>query len=192
MWQTWGPDLTEFRQVDDQYKRKLKKQFDRRHRVRELPVLEGNTPVYISSGRNTATTQGSIIQTAGRHSYEVQTPSKISQRNRSFLQERPVELDEHWPVQEERSNQEEETEQPRSPVLTQSKTGTVIKPPDKLNLWGICNVTIDYVWLCNVTIYMYARVYHDYSNKCLIVHWAAERTTLMWSTSVEIVKDKCL
>jgi len=75
-------------------------------------VLEGNTPVYISSGRNSATTQGSVIQTAGRHSYEVQTPSGISRCNHSFLQERPVELDEHLPVQEERSNQGEETEQP--------------------------------------------------------------------------------
>ena len=104
--------------MDDQYKRKLKKQFDRCHRVRELSLLKDNTPVYISSGRNTAATQSSVIHKAGCRLYQVQTPSGISQRNRSLLQQRPVKLDEHLPVQAEHSNQgeeTEETEQPRSP-----------------------------------------------------------------------------
>ena len=33
------PDLKQFREIDDKYKQKLKKQFDRRHRVCELPVF---------------------------------------------------------------------------------------------------------------------------------------------------------
>ena len=33
------PDLKQFREIDDQYKHKLKKQFDRHHRVRGLSVI---------------------------------------------------------------------------------------------------------------------------------------------------------
>ena len=134
------PDLGEFRQVDDQYKQKLKKQFDRRHRVRELPVLDDNTPVYISSGSNTPTTPGSVVHTAGQRTYQVQTPTGITRRNRSFLQERPVGPDEQLPVESESSYSGEETERSqstvvqRSPILTRSKTGTAINPPVKLNL----------------------------------------------------------
>ena len=115
----------------------MKKQFDRRHPVRELPMLEDNTPVCISSGRNTFAIPGNVIQPAGQRTYQVQTPTRITRRNRSFLQERPVELDEHSAVQAENTNQEEETEQTvvqRSPILTRERTGTTINPPDKLNL----------------------------------------------------------
>ena len=67
----------------------------------------------------------------------MQTPTGITRGNRSVLRERPVELDEHSAVQAENANQEEETEQTvvqRSPILTQSRIGTSINPPDKLNL----------------------------------------------------------
>ena len=100
-------------------------------------MLEDNTPVYISSGRNTSAIPGSVIQPAGQRTYQVQTPTGITRRNRSFLRERPVELDEHSAVQAENTNQKEETEQTvvkRSPILTRSRTGTTINPPDKLNL----------------------------------------------------------
>ena len=59
------PDLKQFREIDDKYKQKLKKQFDRRHCVHELPVLDDQVPVYISSGRNTSAIPGNIIQSAG-------------------------------------------------------------------------------------------------------------------------------
>jgi len=91
----------------------LKKQFDRRHRVCELPVLDDNTPVYISSGRNTSTTPGSVVQSTGQHSYQVQTPTGTSRCNRSHLRERPVE-----------SEIETSRTRDRSAILTRSKTGT--------------------------------------------------------------------
>ena len=59
------PDLKQFREIDDKYKQKLKKQFDRCHHVRELPVLDDQVPVYISSGRKTSAIPGNIIQSAG-------------------------------------------------------------------------------------------------------------------------------
>ena len=55
------PDLKQFREIDDKYKRKLKKWFNRRHCVRELPVLDDQVPVYISSGRNTSASRGTNI-----------------------------------------------------------------------------------------------------------------------------------
>jgi len=117
------PDLTEFYKVDDSYKQKLKKQFDRRHRVRELPVLDDNTPVYISGGRSTSTTPGSVVQSTDQHSYQVQTPTGTSRHNRSHLRERPVEPE----IETSRIRD-------RSPILTRSKTGTMIRPPDRLTL----------------------------------------------------------
>ena len=42
------PDLNKFREVDERYKQKFKRQHDRHHRVRELPVLDDQVPVYIS------------------------------------------------------------------------------------------------------------------------------------------------
>ena len=59
------PDLNMFQEVDEQYKLKLKKQYDRRHRVLELPVLDDQGPVYISTGRSTSVIPGSVIRGAG-------------------------------------------------------------------------------------------------------------------------------
>ena len=66
------PNLKQFRETDDQYKQKL----DRRHCVRELPVLDDQMPVYISGGRNTSAIPGNIIQSAGERTYQVQTPTE--------------------------------------------------------------------------------------------------------------------
>ena len=46
------PDLQLFRTQDSSYKERLKKQYDR-HRARELPLLDEDTPVFITSGSNT-------------------------------------------------------------------------------------------------------------------------------------------
>ena len=120
------PDLNKFREMDEQYKQKLKKQYDRRHRVRELPVLDDQVPVYISSGRSTSAILGSVVWSTGERSYEVQTPTGLSRRNRSQLHERPV--DDETPTTNIRHSAH------RSPILTRSKTGTVLRPPNRLTL----------------------------------------------------------
>ena len=84
------PDLNKFQEVDEQYKLKLKKQYDRRHRVLELPVLDNQVPVYISSGRSTSAIPGSVVRSAGKWLYEVQAPTRISRHNRSHLYNRPI------------------------------------------------------------------------------------------------------
>ena len=83
------PDLKHFSEIDDKYKQKLKKTFGRRHRVRELPILVDQVPVYISSGRNTSAIPGNIIQSAGEQTYQVQTPTGISRCNRCHLHNSP-------------------------------------------------------------------------------------------------------
>ena len=120
------PDLSQFKEIDDKYKQKLKKQFDRRHRVRELPVLDDQMPVYISRGRNTSTVPGNVIQSAGERTYQVQTPFGTSRQNRCHLHSRPANTnadtsDNHLTSQ-------------RSPILTRSRTGTMIWPPNRLTL----------------------------------------------------------
>ena len=122
------PDLKQFREIDDKYKRKLKKRFNRRHRVRELPVLDDQVPVYISSGRNISAIPGNTIQSAGERTYQVQTPTGISRRNRCHLHNRPD--DTERPANTDVSHSTSQ----RSPILTRSKTGTVIHPPNRLTL----------------------------------------------------------
>ena len=60
---SWS-NLTEFRKVDEQYKKKQKSQYDKRHRTRELPEFDDNTEVFIADGRN-PTVPGRVTQLSG-------------------------------------------------------------------------------------------------------------------------------
>ena len=120
------PDLSQFKEIDDKYKQKLKKQFDRRHRVRELPVLDDQMPVYISSERNTSTVPGNVIQSAGERTYQVQTPFGTSRRNRCHLHSRPANTN--------ADISDNQLTSQRSPILTRLRTGTIIRPPNRLTL----------------------------------------------------------
>ena len=114
------PNLTEFRKVDEQYKKKQKSQYDKRHRARELPEFNDNTDVFITDGRN-PTVPGRVIRSSGTRSYIVETPTGTSRRNRCHLHQRPSDTsDIARPIE------------PRSPVQTRSKTGTVLRPPNRL------------------------------------------------------------
>ena len=62
------PNLTEFREADKQYKKKLKQQYDRRHRARELPEFSDDTEVFITDGRNSNAIPGRVIQSSGTRS----------------------------------------------------------------------------------------------------------------------------
>lgn len=46
------PDLQAFRSQDSCYKAKLKKQYDRRHHARDLPLLDEDAPVFIMNGKD--------------------------------------------------------------------------------------------------------------------------------------------
>ena len=114
------PNLAEFKKVDESYRKKLKHQYDRRHSVRELPEFADDAEVFITDGRSPNVVPGRIIQSAGTRSYSVETPTGISQRNRCHLHQRPVETSETRPTE------------PRSPIQTRSRTGTEMRPPNRL------------------------------------------------------------
>lgn len=73
------PDLQMFRMVDEQFKQKQKKNFDRRHRAIELPTFNDDEPVFVATGRDSTSTPGRIVQTSRDRSYEVKHPRELSE-----------------------------------------------------------------------------------------------------------------
>ena len=115
------PDYQKFRVDDQKFKQRQKANYDRRHRTRELPLLPDNTRVWITTDNRHV--PGRVTSTAGTpRSYLVDTPTGTLRRNRGDLNVMP-----HG------HNTDEQTPQTvRSPILTRSKTGTEIRPPDRL------------------------------------------------------------
>ena len=137
------PNLKEFQKVDESFKQKQKKNFDCRHRAKELPSFDIDQPVFVATREGTGTTgtvPGRVVQETRSRSYEVQTPTGVIRRNRSDLHARPE--DDHNEPPIESSNGEDgpqtvpqsRSEFVRSPAVTRSRTGTNTRPPDRLNL----------------------------------------------------------
>ena len=120
------PDLQKFRNNDEQYKKKQKRHYDRRHKAHDLPEFSDDTPVFIRNGGSSNVVPGRIVNVAGPRSYNVETPTGLSRRNRSHLNYRPVD--------DVPQSVEPQSSVVRSPVMTRTRTGTVMRPPDKLNL----------------------------------------------------------
>ena len=111
--------LTEFKTANKKFKDQQKKSFDNSHRVRNLPDIPDNTDVWITTGQNTPAT--TVRRAEAPRSYIVQTPTGEVCRNRSQLNVNPSTTTDSQPIANS-----------RSPVLTRSRTGTVINPPDRL------------------------------------------------------------
>jgi len=120
------PDLQKFRTDDKQYKKNQKRNYDRRHRTHDLPEFPDDTPVFIRNGGSSNVVPGRIVTSTGPRSYTVETPTGLSRRNRSQLNYRPVDKVPQSVVPQGIAE--------RSPVMTRTRTGTVMRPPDKLNL----------------------------------------------------------
>ena len=117
--------LQKFRKQNDEYKGKQKRQFDKRHRVNELPMLSDDTNVWISSQGEPV--QGRVVSSADTpRSYVVDTPSGQLRRNRHHLTPLPGPSPVTQPPQT--------SEQPEPPrrIMTRSQTGTPICPPERL------------------------------------------------------------
>ena len=111
-------DLNEFCKVDQQFKQKQKKNYDKRHRTSELPTFEEDEPVFVATDRDSVPVPGRIVRSTGNRLYEIQTPSVVVRRNRSYIHSRP----------EEASTSETDPEPNsscRSLVITRSRSGTV-------------------------------------------------------------------
>ena len=125
------PDLQKFRTLDEQFKQTQKRNFDKRHRAMNLPEFECNNPVFVATRPGTNPSPGTIVQTNRDRSYDVQTPSGVVRRNRCHLHSRP---EESPPTPETVDRSEPSVVPTRSPVVTRTRTGTAIRPPDRLNL----------------------------------------------------------
>jgi hypothetical protein len=119
------PYLSEFKRADVQHKEKAKEDFDRKHRVCDLPELPDNQDVWVSSPHGPV--PGTVVSPARTpRSYVVETGTGQIRRNRSHLhivpeQERP-----------DRQSGRSETSTRASPIKTRSRTGVTLKPPDRL------------------------------------------------------------
>ena len=120
--------LSSFRELDKQYKGKQKESFDRRHRVKDLPLIPNNTEVWIASEDDPV--PGRVVSPADRpRSYVVETRSGQVERNRSQLRVRPNGENSETRVE---NQQPEANASPPRRIMTRSKTSTAIKQPERL------------------------------------------------------------
>lgn len=119
------PHVMNFRSLDQKFKASQKRNYDDRHRVRELPSLPDKLPVWVESqGKQVP---GQITQQAATpRSYLVETPSGEVRRNRSHLR---VRTENTAPD----SNRSDNSAEPTNTIQTRSRTGTAIHPPDRLS-----------------------------------------------------------
>ena len=121
--------LKKFEEQDRQYKRKQKRNYDKRHRVRSLADIPDDQPVWVDTDGQQQ--QGrTVTNTEALRSYLVGVPSGRVRRNRQQL----------IPIPENSSNLQSTPSTTRTgscvtrtdPVRTRSQTGTRITPPDRL------------------------------------------------------------
>ena len=113
------PYLDDFRACNEEYKVKQKQDFNRRHKVRDLPDILNDTDVWITT--NDRPIAGKVTSPANTpRSYHIDTPSGQLRRNRSQVNIR------------QESQQDPSSTQCRSPVMTRSRTGAGVIPPDRL------------------------------------------------------------
>ena len=106
------------------FKAEQKRNYDRRHQVRSLPILPEDQPVWVNmEGRPIPGIVSRQEDTPC--SYLVETPSGQVRRNCSHLRGRS----------ESSANQTEtQPVQIPNPINTHLHSGTAIRPPDRLNL----------------------------------------------------------
>ena len=111
--------LSDARKHEELFKRKQKHAYDRRHRVKELPMLPEDTSVWVKSGD--VPVSGRVIAKSDKpRSYLVETPTGTLRRNRSHLGVDPTP-----PAPPTTSPRLEDTRT----IMTRSKTGTTIHLP---------------------------------------------------------------
>ena len=114
--------ITEFRRQDEEFKLKQKQNFDHRHRVKPLPEIPDDTEVWVTTDRQPVTGRVVTHATTPR-SYVVNTSNSTVRRNRSQINVAPNST----------SSSSSNVPNPiREPIMTRSRTGTPVAPPDRL------------------------------------------------------------
>ena len=115
--------LDKFRSNNRAFKDRQKRDYDRHHGVRALPPIPEDSEVWITSGDQPAA--GTVVSPVNTpRSYAVETPTGQVRRNRQHINVMPGDqesIDQTIPPAPE-------------PIMTRTRTGTVIRPPDRLRL----------------------------------------------------------
>ena len=124
------PKITDIRQKESIYKQKQTDNFNKRHQAKELPKLSHGEKVWVTDMDSPATV---IKQADEPRSYVVKTEKSILRRNRKHL----------VPTPKATEGQEEEDDQPYmqqpsipppSPDVTHTRSGRIVRAPERLNL----------------------------------------------------------
>ena len=116
------PHIKNFRTLGEKYKRSQTQYYDKRHRVRKLPPLPEDQPVWVST-RGDLTPARVLHAADAPRSYVVKTSSGQLRRNHSHLRIQSTPQETILPA--------ETSTTPHRPV-TRSQTGATIGPPDRL------------------------------------------------------------
>lgn len=120
------PYLPRFRYLNNEFKRKQVRVYNRRHRAHPLSTVPDNAEVWIASDNKR--TPGTVTRPAETpRSYWVETPAGHLRRNRRHIIMCPKDTEVDQP-----QISAEEPSQPRSPIKTRSQTGTEISRPQRL------------------------------------------------------------
>ena len=116
------PYLEEFREKNESFKKKQERDYNRRHRVCEVPSLPDNAAVWVTSGNRPIS--GRVITAANTpRSYLVETPTGRIRRNQQHLNIVPDSITDATPPNHASAT--------RSRIMTRSQTGTEIVPPKR-------------------------------------------------------------
>ena len=113
--------IQNLKELDEKYKQSQKDNYDTSHRVKTLPMLPENQAVWVDTRGHQV--PGQILQT-------VETPHGELRRNQAHLH---IRTDTQLP--DDTSSTETALSQPvtiRTGPVTCSQTGTVLRPPDRL------------------------------------------------------------
>ena len=118
---TWS-HIQNLSTLHQSYKSKQDDYYNRQHRVKSLPNLPDNTPVWVQTENSQV--PGTVVQQAATpRSYVVSTPTGQVRRNRVSLRRR-----------RERETTETVHNEPPNRVVTRSQSGIIIRPPNRLQL----------------------------------------------------------
>ena len=132
------PYLESFRKENLQFKRKQKECYDRRHRTHDLPDLPENSNVWVSTNKKKSEGTGVKILQRSR-SYTVTTSTgQVQKHIQPFYKGEPRlqplpqdDLPDTNPPADEQEKREQRSSQ-RSPIMTRTRTGTAMLPPERL------------------------------------------------------------
>ena len=115
--------IDDFRLQNKHFKEQQKEKYNRKHGVRNLPPIPDDTDVWVTTGNQPAT--GTVLQPANTpRSYIISTPVGQVRRNRQHFNVIPQDI--------QSATNQERNNSTRDPIVTRSRSGTTIYPPDRL------------------------------------------------------------